>query len=144
MEVFQNLQMSVPRRAAARPFVPGRAGDFSEVFQDVQMPVLRGAITRVHVVRTTTFVKKFYAIEVSSFRRSGDGAFVHRRAKLAEEFPSNRDAPSRPPCALYLRPWGNRFRDSTLSTRYSRAPQRRQPRTNPGQPLSLAKRSVSM
>ena len=44
---------------------------------------------------------------------------------------SNRDAPSRPPCALYLRPWGNRFRDSTSSTRYSRAPQRRQPRTNP-------------
>lgn len=86
MEIFQNLQMSVPRRAAARPLVPRRAGDFVEVFQDVQMPVLRGAITRVHVVRTTTFVKKFYAIEVSSFSRSGDGAFVHRRAKLAEEF----------------------------------------------------------
>ena len=86
MEVFQNLQMSVPRRAAARPFVPRRAGDFSEVFQDVQMPVLRGAITRVHVVRTPAFVKKFYAIEVSSFRRLGDGAFVHLRAKLEEEF----------------------------------------------------------
>ena len=104
MEVFQNLQMSVPRRAAARPFVPGRAGDFSEVFQDVQMPVLRGAITRVHVVRTPAFVKKFYAIEVSSFRRSGDGAFVHRRAKLAEEFQAiEMPRAGRPARCIYVR-----------------------------------------
>ena len=104
MEVFQNLQMSVPRRAAARPFVPRRAGDFSEVFQDVQMPVLRGAITRVHVVRTPAFVKKFYAIEVSSFRRSGDGAFVHRRAKLAEEFQAiEMPRAGRPARCIYVR-----------------------------------------